>query len=125
MAHRIPHRQALCWVEDEKLPHKIDELPIHDVKALDNVSYRLGRLDLLSALFARLAVGPGDARACRRFLEKLGLAAGAGARKFVRHATHDLLHHRQMLEVIVRLEECHAGVELDKDTPEGESITGV
>ena len=58
-------------------------------------------------------------------LEELGFAARSRATKPVRHLPHDLLHHREVLEVVVGLEEGHPGVELNQDAAQRERITRI
>lgn len=41
------------------------------------------------------------------------------------HAAHDNLHHREMFQVVVRLEQGVAREELDQDAPDREHVAGI
>ena len=48
-------------------------------------------------------------------LEELWFTPSPRPRKALRHLAHHILHHREVLEVVVRLEERNTCVELDED----------
>jgi hypothetical protein len=120
---RVAHGDPLRGVEREQAADEVEELPVRRVHGRDHVLQRAARAHVLLALpRRRLRLGPVEARAVA---EELGLGARARAGEALRHPPHDLLHHREVLEVVVRLVECDACVELDEDAPQREGVARV
>lgn len=91
------------------------------LRRVDRIVERLHAFDVLSALTIGRAVGKVQTTGAK-VVGPIGLCF---APKVVRHRAKDGLHHGQVLEIVVRLEERFAGVELDQDASDRPGVARV
>lgn len=141
MIEGLLDRDSLRGVECQQLLDEVKEMPVDGVgsrndflscgtsQLTSDTVYRFDtHLKASTSSYILLAL-PGCFRLrpvkLAPFLEELWFCACARAREPLRHLSHYLFHHGEMLEIVMCLEERDAGVELDQDAAEGEDVTRI